>query len=181
MKRLLILAALLVAGGSQAQTVTVRLGLGDAVRSAVDRSAAAEIARLRADESRARVGQARSALLPNLSADILQAGRTFNTATFGLDLPGFNPNGQVEGPVNTLDVRGKIGQSIFDQAARARVRAAQSAVTAGDAEATAVAEQAAATASVAYVRALRAEAQLRARVADSSLSAELLGIARDLV
>ena len=181
MKRYSILAGMFVAGTAAAQAAPLKLSLGDAVRSAIAHSAVAEIARLRVDESRARVGEARSALLPNLSADVLQSGRTFNTATFGLDLPGFNPNGQVEGPVNTLDVRGKIGQTVFDQAARARLNAARSAVTASDAEAGAAAEQAAATAGMAYVRALRAEGQLRSRVADSSLSAELLTIARDLV
>lgn len=182
MKRLHpIAAALFAAASAGAQTAPTRLSLGDAVRSAIERSAVAEIARLRVDESRARVGQARSALLPHLSADVVQAGRTFNTATFGLALPGFDPNGQVEGPVNTIDFRGKIGQTIFDQAARARLAAARTAVTASDAEAIAMAEQAAATASVAYVRALRAEANLRSRQADSSLSAELLTIARDLL
>ena len=182
MKRLYpIAAALFAAASAGAQTAPTRLSLGDAVRSAIERSAVAEIARLRVDESRARVRQARSALLPHLSADVVQAGRTFNTATFGLALPGFDPNGQVEGPVNTIDFRGKIGQTIFDQAARARLAAARTAVTASDAEAMAVAEQSAATASVAYVRALRAEANLRSRQADSSLSAELLTIARDLL
>src|SRR5690242_3849701 len=183
MKRLSIIVGLAVASGAslssgQAQTTPTRLSLGDAVRSAVEHSAVAEIARLRVDESRARVGQARSALFPQLSADILQSGRTFNTATFGLELPGFDPNGQVEGPVKTIDFRGKIGQTIFDQAAHARLAAARSARAP---EAPAAAEQAAAAASGAYVRALRAEAQLRSRQADSSLAADLLTIARDLL
>jgi outer membrane protein TolC len=182
MKKFLTIGVAIVAARAVgAQPAPTRLSLGDAVRSAIEHSAVAEIARLRVDESRARVGQARSALLPQLSADVLQAGRTFNTATFGLELPGFDPNGQVEGPVKTIDFRGKIGQTIFDQAARARLAAARSAVNASDAEATAAAEQAAATASAAYVRTLRAEAQLRSRRADSSLSADLLGIARDLL
>jgi outer membrane protein len=182
MKKFCILAAaLLLAASANAQTAPARLSLGDAVRSAIAHSAVAEIARIRVDESRARVGQARAALLPNFSADVLQSGRSFNTATFGLDLPGFNSNGEVIGPVKTTDVRGRIGQTIFDQAARGRLAAARSAVSASDAEANAAAEQAAATASAAYVRALRAQAQLQARQADSSLSAELLGIARDLL
>ena len=186
MKRFRIITAAVAvvtsASVSRAQaTAPARLSLGDAVRAAIEHSAVAEIARLRVDESRARVGQARSALFPQLSADVLQSGRTFNTATFGLALPGFNENGQVEGPVKTIDFRGKIGQSIFDQAARARIAAARSVVNASDAEASAAAEQAAAAASAAYVRALRAEAQLRSRQADSSLSAELLTIARDLL
>ena len=181
MKKLLFLAALLAAGSAGAQRAPVRMSLADAIRTAIDHSAVAEIARIRVDESRARVGQARSALLPHLSADILQAGRTFNTATFGLDLPGFDPNGEVEGPVKTIDFRGQIGQTVFDQAAHARLAAARAAVTATDADARVAADQAAAVASAAYVRALRAEAQLRSRQADSSLSAELLGIARDLL
>jgi outer membrane protein TolC len=182
MKRLTLVAAVLAAAGPlEAQTAPLRLSLGDAVRSAVSHSAVAEIARLRVDESRARVGEARSALLPNLSATVLPSGHTFNTATFGLPLPGFDPNGEVIGPVKTLDIRGKIGQTIFDQAAIARLHAARSAVTASDAAADAAAEQAAATASAAYVRALRAEAALRSRIADSSLSADLLSIARDML
>jgi outer membrane protein TolC len=182
-RTLLALAAAVLAAGSTlpAQAAPLRLSLGDAARAAVEHSAVAEIARLRIDEARARVGTARAALLPNISGDIVQAGRTFNTATFGLALPGFDPNGQVEGPVNTIDFRGRIGQTIFDQGARARLSAAKTGVTASSAEATAVAEQAAASASVAYVRAVRAEAQLSARMADSSLSADLLAIARDLL
>ena len=176
-----VIVAIAVAGSAGAQVAPTRLSLGDAVRSAIEHSAVAEIARLRVDESRARVGQARAALFPSLSADVVQAGRTFNTATFGLALPGFDPNGQVEGPVRTIDFRGRIGYNVLDQAARARLTAARSAVNASDAEASAAAEQAAATAGAAYVRALRAEANFRSRQADSSLSAELLGIARDLV
>src|SRR5205085_1088233 len=119
--------------------------------------------------------------LPNLNADVLQAGRSFNTATFGLPLPGFDPNGEVIGPVNTIDFRGHVGQTIFDQGARARLNAAKSGVAVSTAEAAAAAEQAAAVASAAYVRAARAEAHVHSRIADSTLSAELLGIARDVV
>jgi outer membrane protein len=54
-------------------------------------------------------------------------------------------------------------------------------VTAATAEATSAGETAAATAGIAYVRVQRAESQLRSRIADSTLSAELLGIARDLL
>jgi outer membrane protein TolC len=173
--------SLAAAGASQAQVAPLRLTLGDAARAAAQHSAVAEIARLRIDEARARVGLARSALLPTITGDVVQAGRTFNTATIGLSLPGFDPNGEVEGPVNTIDFRGRIGQTIFDQSARARLNAAKTGVSASTAEATAAAEQSAATASVAYVRALRAEALLRSRMADSALSADLLAIARDLL
>src|SRR5437763_16988163 len=106
-------AAMIVAARraeSQAVPDSVRLTLGDAARAAAEHSAAAEVARGRIDEARARVRQAQSALLPNVTGDVLQSGRTFNTVTFGITFPGnpplFNPNGQVEGPVNTIDLRG---------------------------------------------------------------------------
>lgn len=175
-----VLVATLAASGF-AQTAPLRLSLADAARTAVEHSAVAEIARIGIDEARARVGEARSALLPNLNADVLQAGRSFNTATFGLPLPGFKENGEVIGPVNTIDFRGHVAQTIFNPGARARVNAAKSGVAVSSAEASAAAEQAAAVATVAYVRAARAEAHVHSRIADSTLSAELLGIARDVV
>jgi outer membrane protein len=169
----------------QSTPATVRLTLGDAARAAVEHSAAAEIGRARVDEAQGRVRQAKSALLPDLSGSVLQSGRTFNTVTFGITFPGnpplFNPNGQVEGPVNTIDFRGKINQTLFDQSARSRIAASEAGVRAAAADAGSAGEIAAATAGMAYVRAQRAESALRSRIADSTLSAELLGIARDML
>jgi outer membrane protein len=173
-----VVAAIAASGQTTTTPSPVTMSLGDAIRAAAVHSAPAEVARLRIDEARARVTEARSALLPRVSGNVVQAGRSFNTATFGLSLPGFNPNGEVVGPVNTTDLRGQIGQTIFDAAARARVTAARSAVDATAADASNAAEQAASVAGVAYVRALRAEANLRSRTADSTLSADLLEIAR---
>jgi outer membrane protein TolC len=174
-----VLGAAAAASAQAPATATpVTMSLGDAIRAAAMHSAPAEVARLRIDEARARVTEARSALLPRISGNVLQSGRSFNTATFGLTLPGFDPNGEVVGPVNTTDLRGQIGQTIYDAAARARVTAARSAVDASAAEANSAAELAAAVAGAAYVRALRAEANLRSRTADSTLSADLLDIAR---
>jgi outer membrane protein TolC len=81
--------------------------------------------------------------------------------------------------VNTIDVRGKLSQTIFDWAALSRVRSARSTAVAGNATARDVAEQAAVTASLAYLRAQRADADLAAREADSVLADSLLGIAND--
>jgi outer membrane protein TolC len=174
-------AAVAAAAQTPAASPPVTMSLGDAIRAAALHSAPAEVARLRIDEAQARVTEARSALLPRISGNVVQAGRSFNTATFGLSLPGFNPDGEVVGPVNTTDLRGQIGQTIYDAAARARVTAARSAVSATAAGANSAAEQAASVAGAAYVRALRAEANLRSRTADSTLSADLLDIARQSV
>src|SRR5436190_13190092 len=127
------------------QPTQVRLTMGDAAQLAAHQSAIAQGARLRADEAQARVRQRRADLLPTVSSYVQQAGRTFNTSTLGIDFPTppgqppvFDPKGQVEGPVNTLDVRGRVQQNLLDFAALGRVRSAhaQARSSSADADAT---------------------------------------------
>jgi outer membrane protein len=180
---------MLVAGARPAQsqdTAPARpLTLGDAARLSARQSASAEAARYRAEQAEARVTQQRADLLPNLSAYALQQGRSFNTATLGIDFPApagqpplFNPNGQVISGVNSLDVRGRISQTLIDLGAIERVRSAGASARASDADAKNSAEQAAATAAGAYLRTQSADAKLSARLADSVLADSLLLIAR---
>src|SRR4051812_40135395 len=184
-----LVVALLVAAGSTsviAQTAPATpLTLGDAARLAARQSAVAQGARLRADEAEARVRQRRADLLPTVSSYVQEAGRTFNTSTLGIDFPTppgqqpvFDPKGQVEGPVNTLDVRGRVQQNLVDFGAVGRVRSARASARSFSADAEAVAEQAATVATSAYVRAMRADADVRSRRADTLLATDLLGIAR---
>ncbi|HKN57821.1 MAG TPA: TolC family protein [Gemmatimonadaceae bacterium] len=172
-------------GPSVQPGAVIPLSLGDAARLAARQSALAQGARLRADEAEARVRQRRADLLPNLSGYVQQAGRTFNTSTLGIDFPAtpgnpplFDPRGQVEGPVNTLDIRGRVQQNLVDFSAIGRVRSAQAQARSSNADADATAEQAATVATTAYVRAMRADADLRARQADTLLATELLRIAQ---
>jgi len=167
------------------QPTLLPLSLGDAARLAAQQSAAAQGARLRADEAQARVRQRRADLLPTVSGYVQEAGRTFNTSTLGIDFPAppgqkpiFDPKGQVEGPINTLDLRGRVQQNLIDFGALGRVRFAQAAARSSSADAEATAEQAATTATTAYVRAMRADADLHARQADTQLATELLTIAQ---
>jgi outer membrane protein TolC len=167
------------------QIPSISLTLGDAARLAARQSAVARGARLRADEAESRVRQRKADLLPTISSYVQEAGRTFNTSTLGIDFPAppgqppvFDPKGQVEGPVNTLDVRGRVQQNLVDFGALGRVRSARAAARSSSADADAAAEQAATIATNAYVRAMRANADLRARQADSLLATELLGIAQ---
>ena len=163
----------------------VRISLGDAARLAARQSNGVQTAEQRAAEAVARVRQSRAALLPDLSANVLQSGRTFNSVTFGISLPSapgqpplFNPAGEVLGPVNTIDLRGRVQTNIFDYSAIARVRSAQTAVNAARADVSSAGELAASQAAAAYIRVLRGNAQLNARLADSSLARELLTIAQ---
>lgn len=171
---------------ARAQDSTIqRLTLGDAVRIASRQNANVEVARLRADEAEARVRQRRADLLPNVTSYIQEAGRTFNTSTLGIEFPTppgqkpiFDPRGQVEGPINTTDIRGRVQQNLFDAGALGRVRAAKASARSSNADAEQAAELAASSAAFAYVRAMRAEADLRARQADTALASDLLGIAQ---
>lgn len=182
-----IAASLLAMSAAHAQTTPpVSLSLGDAARLAAKQNATVQAARYRAEQAGARVTQRRADLLPNVSASALENGRTLNTATFGIDFPTppgqppvFDPEGEIQGPVNVLDTRAHFSQSLFDAGALGRVRSARAAATASDFDAEATADQAASNAAAAYVRAARADAQLGARVADSSLAEDLLRIARD--
>ncbi len=166
-------------------TTVISLSLGDAGRLAAQQSALAQGARLRADEAKARVRERRADLLPTVSSYVQEAGRTFNTSTLGIDFPAtpgnpplFDPQGQVLGPINTIDIRGRVQQNLLDFGALGRVHSAQANARASSADAQATAEQAATTATMAYVRAMRADADLHARQADTLLATDLLGIAQ---
>ena len=168
-----------------AQSVT--LTLGGAARMAVQQSGASAIARTRIEQAEARVRQARSALLPTVSASAGEGERNQNTATFGfsfrdpLGKPVFNPDGQILPPVKVLDVRGRAQASLVDLSVVAKLRTVRSQVGVAEAEAVGAGDQAGALAAAAYVRAARADAALGARVADSTLASELVGIANDQV
>ena len=162
------------------------LSLGDAARLAASQVASVMSARLRVDEARARVTQARADLLPQITAVPNWASVTINSASFGIHFPTqpgqaplFDPNGSIIGPINLFDFRGGITQTLWDPATKAKVAAAQSNVTAAGGDVSSAQEQAASVAAAAYVRALRSEAVVGARAADSALASELVSIARD--
>jgi len=180
------IALIASAGAVEAQQPATSLTLGDAARLAARQSAPSLFAQLQAREAAARVIQKRADLLPSLSAGALQSGHTLNSATFGIDFPTpagqkplFDPNGQVIGPINTLDMRARVTVPAIDFAARERLAGARIAARASDAAAQSAGETAAANAAVAYLRAARADAILSARAADSVLADSLISIARD--
>lgn len=163
----------------------VRLSLGDAARRAASQSNSVQGAVQRAEEAQARVTQARSALYPDFRADALQSGRTFNSVTFGITIPPapgqaplFNPDGQVLGPVNTVDLRGHVTANIFDYSVLKRVNTAQTQANAARADVSSAGDMAATQAANTYVRVLRTNAQVQARLADSSLAHDLVTIAQ---
>ncbi|HEX7939994.1 MAG TPA: TolC family protein, partial [Gemmatimonadaceae bacterium] len=174
----LIAVAALCAADAGAQNAPQSLSLGDAARMAARNSAPAVASRYRAEQARGRAMEARSALLPNVFASFGDGQRTFNTASFGIPFPGFDPHGSIIGPVRTADIRGHVVANLLDPAAYGRLLVARSSANGADIEATQAGQVAAASAASLYVRTMRAEAQVRARSADSSLAKDLLDIAQ---
>lgn len=164
----------------------VHLTLGQAVRMASRQNAAVEAAYARVDAAKARVTQRRADLLPSVRGDLVERGSTTNSATFPIEFPSVSgqpalvdPNGSILGPVNVFDARARVSQMLYDPAARTRVQTARTGVAAANADAASIADLAAGIAANAYLSVLRADAVYTARVADSTLASELLGIAQD--
>ncbi|MBK5187899.1 MAG: TolC family protein, partial [Gemmatimonadaceae bacterium] len=174
---LCLLAA--VPAAAQDSVLTRPLTLGDAARLGARQNASAIQARYRTEQANARITQSRSDLLPSISGYAEENGRTFNSATFGVPFPGFDPRGEVIGPINLFDVRGRISETFLDFGALQRVKGARTTARAFGATAANEAEISAQNAANAYLRAQRADAQLSARQADSVLADSLVGIAND--
>ena len=60
------------------------------------------------------MSQRRSEFLPTISTKAQVGTRSFNTASMGIDVPTTNPDGEVRGPVRSLDMRAQISQRLFD-------------------------------------------------------------------
>ncbi len=132
---------------------------------------------VQAAESRAR--QARSALLPNFDATVVQQNLTRNLAAFGI---GFSvpilglrfPD--VVGPFNTFDARGSGTQTVFDLSAIRRYGAAQAGVDTSESEEKSTEETVAGEVTRDYLTAWQA----RSRVETVRASVELAGALLDL-
>ena len=157
-----------------------RLSLADAVAMAREATPPVNLARLREREAQARAGQARGVLLPSFGGAASYSTRTFNLATFGLEIPtppGTPPPANLVGPIDNIDARLKVSQSLFDPSGWARIGAARRGVEQAEADRTNSVELAAQGAAFAYLRAARAQAVVEARTSDLSLARDLLQLA----
>lgn len=136
----------------------------------------AAIAQLNVRTADARVGQRRADLLPSISANAALTRQTLNLDEFGIPV--------ATGVTDAFDVyrlQVRAAQTIFDASVIGRLRAARDTAVAAGLDARAAGEIAGATAGLAYLRALSAHETVRARQADSTIAAELLSQARQLV
>jgi len=186
--RLIALLAWLVAAvaplaAQAAAPAPVRLSFADAVRLASGEVPVVALATLRTSEADARVRQARAALLPSLAVSGAWLNRTFNSKSLGIDFSFPLPSGgtaslpDLIGPFNNYDARFNVTQTLFDWSSVRRVRAAGAQADGSRAERGVTVETSVLTAAIAYVRAVRAQAVVGARQADSAIAAELVGLA----
>jgi outer membrane protein len=151
-----------------------RLTLAGAVQRATESAPGVQTAAYRIDEARARVGEARSRLLPSLSVAGAWYNRSATVASFGLSLPGVPA---LIPPFDNLDARVRLTQPLFDWSGWQHLRA-EGFLTAGSTAIRAAAvEEAARAAALAYLRAVRAASLLAARQADAEIAAQLLSLA----
>lgn len=136
----------------------------------------AAIAQLDVRTAEARVGQRRADLLPTVSGNAAVTRQTLNLDEFGIPVAT-----GVTDPFDIYRLQLRASQTIFDASVIGRLRAARDTAVAAGLDARAAGEIAGATAGFAYLRALSARETVRAREADSTIAAELLDQARQLV
>jgi len=136
----------------------------------------AAVARLNARAANARVGERRADLLPNLSGNASLTRQTLNLDEFGIPIAS-----GVTDPFSLWRFQLQASQKVFDASLIARLRAGRDTAIASGLDAQAAGEIAGATAGLAYLQLLSAQETVRARAADSTIAAELLAQARQLV
>jgi outer membrane protein len=136
----------------------------------------ATIARLNVRVAEARTAQRRADLLPNISGSAGVSRQTFNLDEFGIPIAS-----GVTDPFTIWRLQVRASQMVFDASAITRLRAAHDTATAAGLDAQAVGQEAGAIAGLAYLRVLSAQETVKAREADSTVAAQLLDEARQLV
>jgi outer membrane protein len=129
-------------------------------------------------QARARSGQARAALLPDLEASFGDQNQTRNLAALGITgvrvpIPGFQFPTFV-GPFTTMDARATVSENVFDFSSIRRFQAARVGVSAAKSDVDSTQEQVAAQVARAYLAAVRADADVETAKANVTLSQAVL-------
>ncbi len=176
-----VVAGLCWSSTGRAQTVPapLRLTLADAIRLAAGVAPAVEEAGFRVAGAEARAHETRAGLLPSLSLSAAYFNRSATLASTGFSFPPGLPFElpPMIGPYDNVDGRISVRQSLVDLAGWQHLAADRISVAGSRADRGAAVQGAARSAALAYLRAVRAQALLTARQADSSTAAELLSLA----
>lgn len=157
---ILMLWPFLVFAG-QVPSNTIHLSLRDALAMARERHADIIMADERVQQALARLGQARSGILPQLHGVVSGSRQSRDLRGQGISLPG-DPH---IGPFNAFDARIKLTQAIFDPAVVGRLDAASEGKQLSLAEQSKVDEDVLALVSTLFINARQSSEHLKAREA----------------
>lgn len=184
---LLLLAFAMRGQALPALTQTTGAPVELTLRRAVDLALAPDgntrvaIAQEMVEEAKARSGQARADLLPNLDGVVAQSSQTRNLQAFGIQIsvpvPGFEQPRFV-GPFDVFDARLSATQTILNMSAIRRYQAAREGISIAKAEEQLARENITASVAKAYYQALRAQAQQEAAEANLGLARDIEDLAR---
>jgi outer membrane protein len=157
----------------------MRLSLKDAfgIALAPEGSARIQLAEELLRQAGARAAEARSLLLPNLSAAVSGQSATRNLEAsgihFNLPIPGFSFPRMV-GPFDIFDVRATVSQTILNMGSVRRYQAARAGISQAEAEKQSAEDDVRAQVARAYLSTLRADAYLEAVQADVTFAEAIL-------
>lgn len=174
----LVLVVVMSADASAQQPVLPSgpITLLQAIALGRQQAVSATVARLNQRAAQARTAQRRADLLPDISGSASVTRQTVNLDEFGIPIAT-----GVTDPFSIWRLQLRASQKVFDASAIARLRAARDTAVAAGLDAQAVGEIAGATSGLAYLQVLSAQETVRARLADSTVAAQLLDEARQRV
>ncbi|HXS99371.1 MAG TPA: TolC family protein [Elusimicrobiota bacterium] len=170
-------AALLFAFAAGPARAERRVGVRDAIDSAIATNVTTKLASAESEAARAQALEAASSLLPGVLGTASQS-RIFRQNLAAIGLTG-GPIPSLIGPYNSFDARLRLTQTLFDFSTIKRYQAAGAGKELAARQEDAAREQVAAAASLAYVEALRARKAVAAAQADDELAKRLLAQAQD--
>ena len=156
---------------------TNELTLAQAIDQALQHNLQTRTAEESIAESRAQMGSARSALLPNVSGAAYQMNVTENLASLGLTSTNFPGVPSFIGPYNRFDARVEAVQALFDLPSFRRYQAAGHGVRLAEQRRELAQQQVTTTTILAYIALLGAEQSMAAAEANVQLAERLLDLA----
>lgn len=167
-------------GAARTSAAPAQLSLADAINLALQNNLSTLSAQ---EERRAATGftqQARSALLPNISAVTYQANLTENLAALGFQpgtIPGFTNS--FIGPFNNFDARARLVQNVFDLSSIRNYQSTRQGVRIAEFRQQLAREQVSEATALTYLETLRSERNVAAAQANVTLAEALLKLAQD--
>lgn len=175
-----ILLGLLVAAIASAQTAASPAGLTlrQATEHAIDNNLQTKLSQERTNESKARLGIGRSALLPQISGAAYQANVTANLAAQGLtSVQGLSGIPPFVGPYSRFDARFEMVQSLFNLGSIHRYQASRYGVDLAEQQRRLAVQQVTTDTALAYIAVLQTGQSVNAAEANVELARQLLNLA----